>query len=310
MPRCGKCHLDQDFEEFSLKDKIKGLRNTRCKSCVRLVSRNHYYANKESYLLRNKAKLKVAQDFVLAFLYRNPCVSCAEQDIRCLEFDHQQNKDYKIAEMIHAGYSVRALKNEIDKCEVACANCHRRRTTTALEWSRYILPAEPNLGPVWIADFTYIPLNTPTQEELEAAIYSCALCDLRAPCRDCRDRASKRRYYLRNRSRLLASISERNQRSKATNITNLAEYFHTHHCVDCQENDFLCLEFDHLRDKTADVGHLLANGSSSWQKILAEINKCEVICANCHRRRTGATSNSYKHRAWLAHQNTSATISS
>jgi hypothetical protein len=44
------------------------------------------------------------------------------------------------------------------------------------------------------------------------------------------------------------------------------------------------LEFDHLRDKLFSVGQDLSR--RSWSSILAEIEKCEVVCANCHRRRT------------------------
>jgi hypothetical protein len=44
------------------------------------------------------------------------------------------------------------------------------------------------------------------------------------------------------------------------------------------------LEFDHLRDKCFDIGQSLPY--RSWQSILDEIEKCEVVCANCHRRRT------------------------
>jgi hypothetical protein len=45
------------------------------------------------------------------------------------------------------------------------------------------------------------------------------------------------------------------------------------------------LEFDHLRDKLFSIGNKLS--SRSWKSILAEIEKCDVVCANCHRRRTG-----------------------
>lgn len=44
------------------------------------------------------------------------------------------------------------------------------------------------------------------------------------------------------------------------------------------------LEFDHLADKSFDIGQALSY--RNWQSILDEIEKCEVVCANCHRRRT------------------------
>jgi hypothetical protein len=44
------------------------------------------------------------------------------------------------------------------------------------------------------------------------------------------------------------------------------------------------LEFDHLRDKLFDIGQSLPY--RNWQTILDEIAMCDVLCANCHRRRT------------------------
>lgn len=44
------------------------------------------------------------------------------------------------------------------------------------------------------------------------------------------------------------------------------------------------LEFDHISDKNFDVSQKFAE--RSWPSILAEIAKCEVVCASCHRRRT------------------------
>ena len=62
------------------------------------------------------------------------------------------------------------------------------------------------------------------------------------------------------------------------------DYFAIHPCADCGERDPLVLEFDHLRDKRFNIGSALPY--RNWETILAEIEKCEVVCANCHRRRT------------------------
>jgi len=59
-----------------------------------------------------------------------------------------------------------------------------------------------------------------------------------------------------------------------------------HPCVDCGETDPVLLDFDH-RDpasKRKEVGRLAA--TKPWPQVLAEIAKCDVRCANCHRRRT------------------------
>ena len=64
----------------------------------------------------------------------------------------------------------------------------------------------------------------------------------------------------------------------------LVDYFATHPCVDCGETDPVVLEFDHLRDKSFSIGAKLTN--HSWDAIVAEIEKCEVVCGNCHKRRT------------------------
>lgn len=56
-------------------------------------------------------------------------------------------------------------------------------------------------------------------------------------------------------------------------------------CTDCG-NKFPpeCMDFDHMpgADKLTDVGQLTLNP----KRMLAEIAKCELVCANCHRIRT------------------------
>ena len=57
-------------------------------------------------------------------------------------------------------------------------------------------------------------------------------------------------------------------------------------CMDCQQ--FFppeCMDFDH-RDgaEKVDCVSLLLN--RSWDVVLAEINKCDLVCSNCHRIRT------------------------
>jgi hypothetical protein len=64
----------------------------------------------------------------------------------------------------------------------------------------------------------------------------------------------------------------------------LREYLADKACADCGIRELAVLEFDHLRDKTSAVSDMVAH--ASWRRILAEIARCDVVCANCHPRRT------------------------
>jgi hypothetical protein len=76
------------------------------------------------------------------------------------------------------------------------------------------------------------------------------------------------------------------------------EYLKSHPCVGCGETDILVLEFDHEelkseRKKPHSVTDLLKH---SRARLIKEIEKCEVRCANCHKRRTAIQMDSYRLR--------------
>jgi hypothetical protein len=58
-------------------------------------------------------------------------------------------------------------------------------------------------------------------------------------------------------------------------------------CVDCGYREHaVALDFDHsLGKKTAGVSALVKS-ACDWSIVEAEMAKCEVVCANCHRVRT------------------------
>ena len=61
----------------------------------------------------------------------------------------------------------------------------------------------------------------------------------------------------------------------------LYEYLLSHPCVDCGENDPIVLEFDHVSPRESRASF----ASMSLPKLRTEIVKCQVRCANCHKRR-------------------------
>jgi 5-methylcytosine-specific restriction endonuclease McrA len=72
------------------------------------------------------------------------------------------------------------------------------------------------------------------------------------------------------------------------NRSKIYEYLREHPCALCGEDDPVVLEFDHLRDKLREVTVIARLGGRT--DLLAELQKCRVLCANCHRRETAAQS--------------------
>lgn len=68
-------------------------------------------------------------------------------------------------------------------------------------------------------------------------------------------------------------------------MIRIVEYLTTHPCIDCGERDPLVLQFDHVTGaKTAAVTAMIH--LANWDRIVGEIAKCVVRCANCHHRKT------------------------
>lgn len=60
------------------------------------------------------------------FLKENACIDCGNNDVRVLEFDHVKGiKVGNISNAIRNAWSLDKLKEEINKCEIRCCNCHR-----------------------------------------------------------------------------------------------------------------------------------------------------------------------------------------
>lgn len=141
---CSGCGEERDTEnDFSWKNKNRGIRNTRCKFCQSQISKQHYKSNKQSYLDRARAReVLVTEDNqkkLVNYLACHPCVDCGCADIRVLEFDHVRGKkESDISRMMSVGCSWTTIEAEITKCEVRCATCHRiRESKKSGSWRQF-----------------------------------------------------------------------------------------------------------------------------------------------------------------------------
>jgi hypothetical protein len=98
---------------------------------------NGAYKNKVT--ARKKKNIQIVSQFIWDYLKNHPCVDCGESDPVVLEFDHQGEKRMAISEVGRRNPSLETIQKEIDKCEVRCANCHRKRTAVQLDWYKDIV---------------------------------------------------------------------------------------------------------------------------------------------------------------------------
>lgn len=118
---------------------------------------------------------------------------------------------------------------------------------------------------------------------------------LQSICRVC-DNSRAKAYYGANSKRQMEQIHAARKRRQRSLQDWLCDYLSQRSCMDCGERDLRVLEFDHVTDdKEANISRLLMEVASK-ERLLAEINKCEVVCANCHRIRTVQRANSYRQR--------------
>lgn len=106
----------------------------------RAYHNNYYRTNaKRRAKIREYSKNAIVRNklYVDTYLKEHPCLVCGECDILVLEFDHREPefKGREISVLVHNAASIQRLQEEIAKCDVLCANCHRRKTHKQLNWT-------------------------------------------------------------------------------------------------------------------------------------------------------------------------------
>ena len=143
--RCGRCGQIKPAEDFSWRRRAKGQRDSLCRPCRSAYGKEHYAANRQRYIDQaaiSKRKLALERTrFLLAFFESHPCVDCGEPDPVVLEFDHLRDKSFSIGQSL-SRRTWQAVLEEMEKCEVVCANCHRRRTAKRRGALRAVLTAK------------------------------------------------------------------------------------------------------------------------------------------------------------------------
>lgn len=136
--QCCTCHRYLPLTSFNKRAAAPDGLQARCRDC----SSDWYQVNKASHMAnvrrRNDRTRRELHQLLATYLSEHPCVDCGERDIRCLEFDHRDGaaKASDVSRMVAVVRPWRAIVDEIEKCDVRCANCHRRITVQRGAWWR------------------------------------------------------------------------------------------------------------------------------------------------------------------------------
>jgi len=103
---------------------------------MRVENKRHYEANKKDYLARKLKRQKEIGALIKAYKQEHPTCSDCEQDHPYwrLDFDHlsKATKTAELSNVAKRGWSNARVLEEIAKCQLVCANCHRDRTQARL----------------------------------------------------------------------------------------------------------------------------------------------------------------------------------
>lgn len=140
MKTCTRCKETKPLSDFANNKAKKDGLQTNCRVCVKAMNAEYYKRSPEQTVNRlaykDKSKEK-CRAFVKAYLAESACVDCGNDDPLVLEFDHVRGEKVRsVSIWMSGGYSLQTLVKEIEKCEVRCANCHRRVTAQRGNWWR------------------------------------------------------------------------------------------------------------------------------------------------------------------------------
>lgn len=114
MRTCRYCNKEYPETYFgvalTIKDKI--YKRHKCKFCYH----------------KTKVKLKHKyRDWIVNLKKNSKCIKCGNIDYRVLDFHHRNHKekDFSISMALVNNYGLSKIRQEIKKCDILCANCHR-----------------------------------------------------------------------------------------------------------------------------------------------------------------------------------------
>ena len=95
-------------------------------------------------------------------------------------------------------------------------------------------------------------------------------------------RGYRRDWYARNTVHAKQKVLER----RSLILSFIEDYKSKRQCERCGESDIRCLDLHHRdpSEKEVEIARIARAKGWKQERILAELAKCDVVCANCHRK--------------------------
>jgi hypothetical protein len=125
---CKNCDRDLPEDSFAIDKNRKRGRSYRCKDCQKKLSKAHFEKNKEIYRERNNRRMKALFEWLHDYKSKLKCEKCGyDEHPAALDFHHRDGDDKtnNISQLMSNTKSKEKTLEEIDKCMVLCAICHR-----------------------------------------------------------------------------------------------------------------------------------------------------------------------------------------
>jgi len=101
----------------------------------RQYTQKYYQKNRDSIRVQTAKRKKDIKSWFAAYKRLQSCVQCSESHPSCLEFHHvdpnglvdpTMRKYAAISTLVGSARGIKTIKRELEKCQVLCANCHRK----------------------------------------------------------------------------------------------------------------------------------------------------------------------------------------
>ena len=127
MPYCPRCDSEQPESNFHRNKHRASGRASYCKPCQLAYRKDYYRRNTEKVKQRvydRRDAMKVRYQELKTAL---SCERCGFDHPAALDFHHDdpEKKTLAVSRMVCDGWSEARILQEIEKCSVLCANCHR-----------------------------------------------------------------------------------------------------------------------------------------------------------------------------------------